>query len=136
MPRSTFPRCLRFSRSGDSVDIHIHIQSVWQRVRGTSRAIKTAILAHGYMGSAKKDMGGYAKNYIKWIHYVLNRVGPDAQIVLHGVSMGGATVRMTSGEKLPEQVKCVVADCAYDDARSALRSQRQRVGDFLQKFIA
>ncbi len=38
---------------------------------------------------------------------------PDAEIVLFGVSMGGATVMMTSGEDLPANVKCVVEDCGY-----------------------
>ena len=38
---------------------------------------------------------------------------PDAEIVLFGVSMGGATVMMTAGEELPEQIKCIVEDCGY-----------------------
>lgn len=39
---------------------------------------------------------------------------PQAEIVLFGVSMGGATVMMASGEAdLPANVKCVVEDCGY-----------------------
>lgn len=42
---------------------------------------------------------------------------PDAQILLMGVSMGGATVMMASGEAdLPANVKCVVEDCGYTSA--------------------
>lgn len=37
----------------------------------------------------------------------------NSQIVLYGVSMGGATVMMTSGEKLPTNVKAIVEDCGY-----------------------
>lgn len=122
---------------------------------------QTAILAHGYTGSAQKDMGAYAKmyhevfgynvlmpddrahgesegkfigfgwldrlDYFKWLHIVLRKVGPDAQIVLHGVSMGGATVLMTSGENLPTQVRCVVADCAYTSVKDILTYQARRL---------
>ncbi len=49
---------------------------------------------------------------ISWIYYILN-IDKDAQIVLHGVSMGGATVMMTTGENLPKNVKCCIADCGY-----------------------
>ena len=38
---------------------------------------------------------------------------PQAQIVLHGCSMGGATVMMATGEKMPANVKCCVEDCGY-----------------------
>ncbi len=47
-----------------------------------------------------------------WIQHILS-IDPKAEIVLHGVSMGAATVMMTTGEKLPENVKCCVADCGY-----------------------
>lgn len=122
---------------------------------------KTALLAHGYNGSAKNDMGAFAKmyheifgynvlmpddrghgasegtyigfgwpdrlDYVKWIQYLVQRIGPDAQIVLHGVSMGGATVLMTGGEELPGQVKCIIADCAYTSVRDILSYQARRL---------
>ena len=40
---------------------------------------------------------------------------PGAQVVLHGVSMGAATVMMTTGEQLPENVRAAVEDCGYTD---------------------
>ena len=49
---------------------------------------------------------------ISWINYILNE-NPNAEIVLHGVSMGAATVLMTSGEEIPSNVKAIVADCGY-----------------------
>lgn len=52
------------------------------------------------------------KDIVLWIDYILESY-PDAEIVLHGQSMGGATVLMTSGEELPENVKAIVSDCAY-----------------------
>lgn len=49
---------------------------------------------------------------ISWINYILNE-DPNADIVLHGISMGAATVLMTSGEKIPSNVKVIIADCGY-----------------------
>ena len=49
---------------------------------------------------------------ISWINYILNEE-PNAEIILHGVSMGAATVLMTSGEEIPSNVKAIVADCGY-----------------------
>ena len=47
-----------------------------------------------------------------WIDYIVEN-NPNAEIALHGTSMGSATVLMVSGEKLPENVKAIVADCGY-----------------------
>lgn len=60
---------------------------------------------------------------LDWITYIINRIGPAAEIVLHGVSMGGATVLMVSGEKLPQQVRAIVSDCAYTSAEDQLAYQ-------------
>lgn len=67
------------------------------------------------------------KDYGKWIAYVIGRVGANSQIVLHGISMGGATVLMASGEKLPDQVKGIVSDCAYTSAKDILSHQLKRL---------
>lgn len=48
-----------------------------------------------------------------WIDYALERFGADIQIILYGVSMGGATVLMASGLELPGNVKGIIADCPY-----------------------
>jgi fermentation-respiration switch protein FrsA (DUF1100 family) len=52
---------------------------------------------------------------VGWINKILEWE-PGAQIVLYGVSMGGATVMMVSGEKLPPNVKAIVEDCGYTSA--------------------
>lgn len=52
---------------------------------------------------------------LKWIDYIIQK-DPDAKIMLHGVSMGGATVMMTTGENLPPNVKVAVEDCGYTSA--------------------
>ena len=50
---------------------------------------------------------------LEWICWAIRECGNDVKIILHGTSMGGATVLMTSALKLPQQVKGVVSDCAF-----------------------
>ncbi|MFP4697935.1 MAG: alpha/beta hydrolase [Eubacteriales bacterium] len=49
---------------------------------------------------------------INWIDFIIDEES-DAEIVLYGISMGGATVMMASGEELPDNVKVIVEDCGY-----------------------
>ncbi|WP_050615140.1 alpha/beta hydrolase [Bacillus testis] len=67
------------------------------------------------------------KDYLRWIQTVLNMNGNSTQIVLHGVSMGGATVLMTSGEQLPQQVKAIIDDCGYTSAEDVLTYQLKQL---------
>ena len=53
---------------------------------------------------------------ISWIEYALERFGKETEIVLYGISMGGATVLMAAGESLPENVKGVIADSPFSSA--------------------
>ncbi len=57
---------------------------------------------------------GYHDRYmgLDWIDYIL-LLSPDAEIVLHGESMGAATTMLITGEKLPKNVKCAVSDCGF-----------------------
>ena len=50
---------------------------------------------------------------MKWITWVIEECGEAVKIMLHGTSMGGATVLMASGLELPEQVKGIVSDCGF-----------------------
>jgi len=47
-----------------------------------------------------------------WVDYLVREYG-NPKIILHGVSMGAATTMMTTGEALPANVICAVADCGY-----------------------
>lgn len=69
--------------------------------------------AHGKSEQNNVTMGWFDRlDMLDWIAYIISK-DPEAQIFLIGVSMGSATVMMTSGELLPENVKCLIADCGY-----------------------
>ena len=74
------------------------------------------LLNHGQ--SEGKFIGmGYLDKFtvMAWIDYII-QMDPEASIALMGVSMGAATVMVTSGENLPANVKCVVEDCGFTNA--------------------
>lgn len=55
-----------------------------------------------------------------WCNYIVRR-DPEAEILLHGVSMGAASVLMATGGALPRQVKAAVADCSYTSIEAEMR---------------
>lgn len=70
-----------------------------------------------YGSDAEYCTMGYLErlDLVEWIRYISGR-SENAQIVLHGVSMGAATVMMATGENLPSSVICAVEDCGYTTA--------------------
>ncbi|MFC4651640.1 alpha/beta hydrolase [Lactococcus nasutitermitis] len=53
------------------------------------------------------------ENYLHWIQEIIRKNGADSEILLFGISMGGASVMLLSGETLPVQVKAIINDCGY-----------------------
>lgn len=49
---------------------------------------------------------------IDWINKIVEK-DKESEIILYGVSMGAATVMMTTGEELPSNVKLAIEDCGY-----------------------
>ena len=69
--------------------------------------------SHGTSEGDYIGMGWHDRlDIIDWINYIVKN-NPKSEIALHGTSMGSATVLMVSGEKLPSNVKAIVADCGY-----------------------
>ncbi|MFA5420095.1 MAG: alpha/beta hydrolase, partial [Bacteroidales bacterium] len=69
---------------------------------------------HGLSKGQFTSFGHYERYDLKrWIQYLLRTYGATDNILLHGVSMGAATVLMTSGMDLPDNVKLIVADSPY-----------------------
>lgn len=68
---------------------------------------------HGESEGRAVQMGWLDRlDVIRWIDVAHNIWGDDF-MVIHGVSMGGATTMMVSGEELPPYVRAFVDDCGY-----------------------
>lgn len=75
------------------------------------------LTAHGrsegdYIGFGAPD----AKNILLWVDYLINRFGEDIEIILHGISMGAATVMNCNEMSPPDQVKIIIEDCGFASA--------------------
>lgn len=61
---------------------------------------------------------------VDWAKLLVENYGEDCQILLHGVSMGAATVLAASGEEdLPRQVMGIISDCGFTSPGDILRYQ-------------
>lgn len=56
-----------------------------------------------------------------WIDHLIQRFGPDVQIIITGISMGASTVMLAAGKPLPKQVIGVLADCGYTSAKDIIQ---------------
>lgn len=57
-----------------------------------------------------------------WLDWIISRDG-DAEIAIHGQSMGASCGLMMAGEELPSNVKAVIADSAYTDVYNMFKKQ-------------
>lgn len=75
-------------------------------------------IASGESDGTHCSFGYYEReDCMKWLRYMTDHFGEDIKIILHGVSMGSATVCMMSGRNnLPDNVKFTVADCGFTTA--------------------
>ena len=86
---------------------------------------------HGYSEGDHIQMGWHDRLDVeKWIE-VAHGIFQDDFMVLHGVSMGGATVMMTSGDELPEYVKAFVEDCGYSSVIMQFNNNRKQSFGFI-----
>ncbi len=77
--------------------------------------------AHGRSSGKHIGFGAYeADNLLLWVNYLVERFGDDIEIVLHGISMGAATVMLANESNPPKQVKAIVEDCGYTSAKEIL----------------
>jgi hypothetical protein len=90
---------------------------------------------HGYSEGDEVQMGWKDRlDMLKWIEVAHNEFKDDF-MVLHGVSMGAATVMMTSGEPLPDYVKCFVEDCGYASVAIQFNNNRKQSFGFIPKDV-
>src|SRR5699024_1498435 len=78
---------------------------------------------HGESEGEYIGYGGHDRlDYVDWIDLIIEEYDAK-EIILHGNSMGAATVLMTSGEDLPEEVKGIIADSGYSTVKDELAHQ-------------
>ncbi|GAB3805931.1 alpha/beta hydrolase [Virgibacillus kimchii] len=81
-------------------------------------------------GESEGDYIGYGwhdrLDILDWIDLLMEEYDAE-EIILHGNSMGAATVLMTSGEDLPEEVKGIIADSGYTTVKEELAHQLQHI---------
>jgi len=86
---------------------------------------------HGYSEGDEIQMGWFDRLDIeRWIP-IAHELFNDNFMVLHGVSMGGATVMMTSGDRLPGYVKCFIEDCGYSSVVKQFNENRKQSFGFI-----
>jgi fermentation-respiration switch protein FrsA (DUF1100 family) len=90
-------------------------------------AVTPDLRSHGASEGSWIGMGWPdRKDMLLWIDKIV-RHDPQANIVLLGVSMGGATTMMTTGETLPTNVRAAVEDCGYTSAWDEFEYQLDRL---------
>lgn len=75
---------------------------------------------HGKSGGKYIGMGQIDSIDILNIIHLIIKGDKECEILLFGVSMGGASVLLTASEKLPKNVKVVISDCSFDNANKII----------------
>lgn len=79
--------------------------------------------SHGSSEGKYIGMGWLEQNdLIDWIQYILD-INSSASIALYGVSMGASTVMNTTGNELPNNIKCAIEDCGFTSTGDILLDQ-------------
>ncbi|BDR60202.1 alpha/beta hydrolase [Lactobacillus xylocopicola] len=84
--------------------------------------------AQGESGGKYIGYGWVEKDDIKkWIDFLLQKTGRQQQIVVFGLSMGGATTMMVGGLNLPQQVKALIEDCGYTSVKDEIEHEAKEL---------
>ena len=115
-----------FPGEGDSKKIVICLHGYTSQCMSDFVGLSDYYLKHGFQmlliderahGQSEGEYVGFGcldrKDLLRWVEWTLLRCGEGIQILLHGISMGGATVLMSSGLDLPEQIKGIISDCGF-----------------------
>jgi len=96
-----------------------HVLAIDQRAHGKSEGI------HMTMGLWERF------DIVEWAQYLAKRC-PSCKLVLHGCSMGAATVLYASALALPREVCCCIADCGYTSPGEAFLQELKVKYPFLK----
>ena len=88
-----------------------------------SRGIDVFACDHTAQGQSEGHFIGFdvleSRDCLKWVDFLIEKFGPDTKIILHGFSMGAATVMQMSSH-CPPNVRFIVEDSGYRDAHAAM----------------
>ena len=91
--------------------------------------------AHGKSQGKYIGMGWPDRlDMVTWIQKICCSYS-DCNIVLYGVSMGAATMMMTTGERLPANVKVCIEDCGYTSVYDEFRWLLKGIHPIMAKLI-
>lgn len=115
----------------DNNDYMILVHGIWNNSSSMySRAYEFDKLGYNVLlidqRSSGKSEGEYYTYGFKesldlnlWINYLIQKY-PGVNICLYGLSMGAATVMMTTANTLPDNVRCIVEDCGFSSVKEEL----------------
>jgi len=88
--------------------------------------------AYGKSGGDYSSMGWLdKKDYELWIDKLVEKIGAETQILLHGVSDGATTVSLLSDIDKPN-IKCIIADSGYSNLEELLSYRIKSKNNFEQ----
>lgn len=100
----------------DRAESMLHIAYLYNHELGYN-VLLPHFFAHGDSDGDHIDMGWNDRfDMLQWMQVANDMFKGDSaqtQMVVHGISMGGATTMCISGEECPSYVKCFVEDCGY-----------------------
>lgn len=99
-----------------SIGMHFYKEKGYNVLIPSMRATEESEGKYIGMGWLDKD------DIIGWINKIIEK-DKNAKIILHGSSMGAATVLMASGENLPSNVKAIIADSSYTSVWDIFKSE-------------
>ena len=104
-----------------------HIARMFRDSLGFNVVLPTHYGHYASEGDAAQ-MGWFDRfNLEKWSALAHDLFGDTLQ-VYHGISMGGATVMMASGDELPPYVKGIIEDCGYTSVEDEFGSVFETMG--------
>ena len=79
--------------------------------------------AHGESQGRYIGFGVFeSEDCLLWLDFLRHKFGEDIQVLLHGFSMGAATVLLMS-DRCPDNVRMIVEDSGFSDAPGQLKKQ-------------
>lgn len=91
-----------------------------------SRGFDVFACDHTAHGESEGRFAGFgvfeSEDCLRWLDFLRSEFGEDIRVLLHGFSMGAATVMLMS-DRCPDNVRLIVEDSGYSDAPSQLKRQ-------------